>query len=213
MPNWCENEFVIYGDKEQLLKFYKDMTIATSENPNFEKVDNSWDEKWVGNLFLGAGYTEEELQKRQYNYRGGVDDIVLKEDRVIIWDYTAWTPNNEEMEDMLYEKYPGLEMVYKAEEGGCGIYINTDTEGKYIPERFLVDFSSANEDLWEYYETWDEVAKVLSRISGVPADVITKMAGSMSDVTGFDWTTWLNSVRDDADDEDTYLYVSEFLNY
>ena len=63
MPNWSTNRFVVFGDKKQLQKFYADMQDAIAEKPTkFTPVDNSWDNMWVGNLFLAAGYSEDEVK-------------------------------------------------------------------------------------------------------------------------------------------------------
>ena len=213
MPNWSENRFVIYGEKGQLIKFYMDMSIATSKNPNFAIVDNSWDNLWVGNLFLGAGYSQTEVEEN-FQCRGGVDELILKEDCIVIYDHTAWEPNEESMLRMLEEKYPGLQMVFKAEEPGADIWINTDTTGRFIPERFAIDCWCSGdyfESVSEGYEDVEDVLRALSDISGRPIEEVRAVLGD-KEIDCVDWSEWLCGVYNIPDSEDCACYIHTYEN-
>lgn len=212
MPNWSENRFVIYGEKGQLIKFYMDMSLATSKNPNFVKVDNSWNNLWVGNLFLGAGYTEAEL--KDFQCRGGVDELILKKDCVIIDDHTAWEPNEESMQRMLDEKYPGLQMVFQAVEPGADIWINTDKTGKFIPGRFAIDCWCSEDSFESVTEDYDDVEDVLcalSDISGRPIEEVRAVLGD-KEIDCVDWSEWLRGVYNIPESEDCACYVHAYTD-
>jgi hypothetical protein len=51
---------------------------------------------------------------------------------------TAWSPLPEVYEKFA-EKY-GLSFVYIAEECGCEIYVNTDVEGRFFTDRYILDY-------------------------------------------------------------------------
>jgi hypothetical protein len=89
---------------------------------------------------------------------------------------TAWNPLPEVYEKFA-EKY-GLSFVYIADEPGCEIYVNTDIEGKFFTDRYILDYFEVEgleldtETLTEYgeqlkalaenthyYESFDDVMK------------------------------------------------------
>ena len=214
MCNWCSNRFVVYGDKGQLLRFYMDMTKAISAHPDFTPVDNAWEQQWVGNLFLQAGYSENEVRDSdKINCRGDVIEIGLEKDHVYIDDETAWGPNDDSMQKMLDEKYPGLEMVFRCEEPGMGVFVNTDETGRFLPERYVVDIYSEDNDItsdYDYAETATDVMEMLARATGVPAEeIIAYVAKEGKPVESINWNEWLGKRGVDTEGN-VYISINKF---
>lgn len=171
------------------------MKQGISDNPNFTPVTNSWDKDWVGNLFLAAGYVEQEITNGNVQCRGGVNNIILKDDHVIITDETAWGPNDESMKEMLDRFYPGLSLCFKCEEPGMCVFINTDKTGQYLPERYLVECWSDGQypylkDVYEPCTTEDEAFQILSDSVGVPVDVLKTYCDG-SRIESVNWDEWM----------------------
>ncbi len=73
---------------------------------------------------------------------------------------TAWSPHMDAFRKMLREKYGNaIHMVYQSEEPGTGVFINTDTAGKYFPERFIIDCCHNGEYSKEYFCTLEEAVE------------------------------------------------------
>lgn len=173
MPNWCWNNTIVYGEKEMLEKFYNDMVIGTSTNPNFKPVENSWDNEWLGNLFLAAGYTEEEVTNGTIRCRGGIYEIYwLDSGTAVGISYeTAWEPIIDSFNKMLIEKYKGLNQVTLAEECGCGLYVNTDVSGEFFPDKYYFDYCVNNEySDNHYYESEEDLVEHFNELFGSNAE-------------------------------------------
>ncbi len=67
----------------------------------------------------------------------GIDDLNENDDYFVIEVQTAWEPPSE-LFDCILQQYNGVSCIYIAEEGGEGIYINTDTSGKIFPDRYIL---------------------------------------------------------------------------
>ena len=142
MANICSNSTIIYGPKEDVERFVKDIKAA------FDKTEYKTLEK----VFEALGCHMKESDVGAFNidraslYKDEKFDLKEKEGRWYVQlDYeSAWSPAYEGIDAMLKELYPTLKQVTWAEEGGCQIFINTDDEGFFFPERFEVDASVCN---------------------------------------------------------------------
>lgn len=169
MPNWCSNSFYFYSKKKNkadVLEFYLDMKNALSDRDREDK-------DWVGRLFIGAGFTQKELDGLPL--RGYVTNLSLigQLEGVEIESETAWVPNDDAMQKLIDTKYPNLSMVFMAEECGCEIYINSDTEGIRYKTRYMIDWTVDGDD-WEtkYYEKEEDMIKDLSAILKLPNETV-----------------------------------------
>jgi hypothetical protein len=73
---------------------------------------------------------------------------------------TAWTPHMDVFKKILGERYgDAIRMVYQSEEPGSGIYINTDSTGKYFPERYMIDCCHDGMYYKEYFDTCEEAVE------------------------------------------------------
>lgn len=192
MPNWCSNSFYVWGDREEVYKFYLDLITATSDSPDFE-IDggSTWrDRDWIGRIFLQAGYTMEEIENRGFETRGTIGGISLSTDEygelgVQFDEETAWAPNDESIGTLLKEKYSGLDFVFIAEEPGCDIYVNSDTDGRKFKEKWVANWDtdgccSVGD---QHYESDEECAEDLEYELGLSKDEILQALGNN------DWPT------------------------
>lgn len=184
MPNWCSNSMYVWGDRQQVYKFYMDVTTALSDHPNFEPEENDWSRNWIANIFFQAGYTYDEIKSRNFLVRGSIDYVALVTDNmddlgVRFDEETAWGPNDDAIETLLDEKYPGLQFVFIAEEPGCEVYCNSDSEGRMFLERWAAEWTVDGGDYeGEDYECDKDCAAGLSEILGLSEKEILDFLGS-----------------------------------
>lgn len=140
MANWCFSTTVIFGDKKQLEILKKDFDNSLSNNPKFKKVKTDFGNYWLGNIFLGVGYSLEEVLDYNIIYcRGEICDYHFEEEHINFNYESANRPIYKYIDKMLKEKYPGLKQVTISEEPGFEIFINTDTEGLFFKDKYYLD--------------------------------------------------------------------------
>ena len=186
MPNWCFNQTTIYGEKEMLEKFKTDLVDALSENPKFEKVENDWNNMWLGNIFLGAGYEEKDLGK-SIRCRGWVDDYIINENKIELQYETAWDDICSSIDKMLEEKYGGvLYQVTLAEEIGNEFYLNTDKEKKYYKTEFCI---TTDEKIFDgedkYFDSKEELLNFFNTRLKENFTTIEEIEDWLSDFDGY----------------------------
>lgn len=162
MPNWCYNRTIIYGDKEQVKELWEIIERETSENRTIKTL-NSWGQDWLGNVFYYF-YNDKEVNQKGIMCRGSFYDKKYNEQEGTIYlSYeTAWGPNIESWEQLLYDFFPNLSQVTLAEECGCGIYVNTDTEGKFFKDKYVLDCCYQGENHYEYFESDKELVDYIN---------------------------------------------------
>ncbi len=147
MPNWCFNTTIIYGEEKEIERLRKILEDAFSKEPkNMKKIKNDWNQNWIANMFLATGYIYDEKKgcfvDRDIKARGGVENLNLnfEKDAIEIQYETAWDPIYSSIDKMLEENFEGLYQVTCSEEPGIGIYINTDVEGLYFSDNYILDY-------------------------------------------------------------------------
>ncbi len=114
------------------------------------------------------------LDTNGLSLRGDVSYYDVADDYIKLYVDTAWTP--------LYGCYQAiarhfcLNFVMRSEEPGCGLFINTDVDGRFMTERYRLCLScdgavdAAYEKLYEeqpdreaYFETEQELLEYLSK--------------------------------------------------
>jgi hypothetical protein len=131
MPNWCNNSIAFYqGDSgnDLLEAFYTDI----ERYQNFTDINGSLS-NWCGHYLIVNQVDVESIY-----CRGFFTNCELHSDHVKIDMDTAWSPLPEVYEKFA-EKY-GLSYVYIAEECGSEIYVNTDIDGKFFTDRYILDY-------------------------------------------------------------------------
>lgn len=135
MPNWCFNETIFYGDEDTILKVYNKLNETTQLRGLRTEIKNHF------NYVLEAlGVSNDD----EFYVRGHISYYELKkfydkELTLYIQYETAWNPICETLDKVLEKYAPTLKQVTLADEGGMGIYVNTDTEHKYFTERYWLD--------------------------------------------------------------------------
>jgi len=148
MANWCSNFIAIYKTKnshkalQELKELYiKIKSLGTPSTVYSDPIYKDY-QTWYGMLGVIGGGNLDDI-----DCRGSIEEVVwnetnlhkLNESWIKLYTTTAWEPQMEII-DMMLEKYPHLHYEYESEECGNEIYINTDTNGTYLSERYVVDY-------------------------------------------------------------------------
>ena len=73
-------------------------------------------------------------------------------------------PRVDEFYKLIDEHYDRkISIVFEAEEFGCGLYYNTDIEGRFFKDRYKVDYHF-KEDTVKYFERFSDVIGYLKKI-------------------------------------------------
>lgn len=155
MPNWCCTDYVIEGKKDTLDKIYEAI-----EN---HSVKEGSSEDWEGNILetLGIDYANHFI-------RGFIEDSNLDDDSISIYATEAWARTD--FAELLLSKFQDIDVYWKAEEPGMDIYETNDSEGKYFPERYLVDILTPDDYIQEYFELKEDVYKYIEDHTGCRTD-------------------------------------------
>lgn len=217
MPNWCSNRFIIFGNKDEVLKCYLNWCSYLSEKPPFKPIENSWKNNWIGNLFRGEGWSEEEIHTGAVQCRGGVEYLELQGDdedgedmRICLDTETAWNPNYDDMIELIGRNYNSLDLVMVSEEPGCEIYINTDTDGKFFTDKYMIEgHVTSVYDEYEYFTACDEddFVKRVNELTG-------KSFKSVSEVFACDedFSELAREANHLGKDDECYLSVHEYTD-
>ncbi len=166
MPNWCSTRIAVFGSEKDV----NDLHTKIEEISKTGRLENGFGNLWEGNLLDLYG-----IDWRKVRCRGQIVDFnSFEEDGYLeLWQEDAWGPNTEYLKEIIKKAGYDLDLVYVAEEPGCGVYINTDTSGDYFPERYLIDFLvsqdipelglKTGDELYEYFENESTALSALAR--------------------------------------------------
>ena len=149
MPNWCTTSYVISGPKNDVRSLYDRMKRL--QNRKESLLPNGFGETWLGNLVSRLG-----VDWNTVDCRGDWSNLKIKGGDLHFDTRTAWSRCNE-VEDLIRNKYPDLEIVFISEELGNGIFETNDATGEIFPERVIID---TEDEGMEYY-TYEEALHVL----------------------------------------------------
>lgn len=136
MPNWCTTSYVFRGNENEIKDFYNKIKSFVSK----KRVPNDFGDSWLGNIVDGFGFDYNEIPCRGFiDYFPEIDEDT-DPGRLELSTETAWGPMTEMWDKIIAKYYPSITYVLIAEEPGCNLYVNTDTEGYDFTERFSVDF-------------------------------------------------------------------------
>lgn len=184
MPNWCFTNYVIAGDEKEISDLHEKLSSLPSRDDVHE---NGFGKFWLGNVVgLFGGNWE------QINCRGSLYDLEKRSPTEISFGTeTAWG-DMPEVWDFVLKQYPGLKYYFYAEECGNCYYATNDQEGKYFPDRFIVD-KYVNGSTG--YTTKDEAMKNVSAHIAQPIE---------------SWTDMLSKIEKfNADNVDNEIYIHE----
>lgn len=169
MPNWCTTNITFEGNKKDIKDFHEKL-IKITKTPS--RIENDFGSHWLGNV---VDYFV--LDSNVVRCRGSISyidtcfDLSEEECYFEIVTDTAWEPMINMWSLIIEEYYPSISFVYVAEEPGCEIFINTDTEGKHYTDRFLLDLriplskkGAKNIEERGYFESEEEVIKYINQL-------------------------------------------------
>jgi len=196
MPNWCSNRYAFYTqdeDKSELVRFYKTLCDILHAPPSKE---NDFAPDWLGNIATQHGF-----DWGTYPCRGSFeipDDNDPEYGVFKVDSETAWAPTTELWEAVV-KQYKNISFVYIAEEPGAGFYVNTDIQGNYLPERYLLDIYGdapfpdgwyANEknkpeyiEICEYFDSFIALRDYCANFTGKTFESITDLQEYFCDVS------------------------------
>ncbi|MBQ9915144.1 MAG: hypothetical protein IJO50_03260, partial [Clostridia bacterium] len=146
MANWCGTSIAFYSeDRQRLTDFHDEIVKITDED------------SWLGNMLEHYGFDPEDYSCRSDIYC--ISDVSLDADDVwyfILDQEDAWSPHTDPWDSILSVAKGDIEFVYKSEEPGQIIFVNSDTEGWYFKERYVIDASILDTEDKIYTETESE---------------------------------------------------------
>lgn len=159
MPNWCSTRITI--NSEQCNKL-KQLEKLINEWTSKDYKDNGFGLNWLGNIVGNSQIgTVDKNDETYLKCRGSLTYMEYTDNQLIIDTETAWVPMLK-MWIRIIEKYiPDAELIYEAEECGCGIQCTNDPclQGKYVIDVWDID------DMESDYEASEEtVVSVLQRL-------------------------------------------------
>lgn len=159
MPNWCFTKITInHWDQRGLERLDALLDEWTSK----DYKENGFGLEWLGNIVGNSGIgTITEEGKATYSCRGRMTYKDLADNQLLIDTETAWSPMLK-MWIALVERYlPDAEIIYTADECGCGLYCTNDPtlENCYIIDSWDIDEVESD---WEASEK--TVIKTLQKL-------------------------------------------------
>lgn len=169
MSNWCLTDYCFYADtdrgEEQLKKLYTALDRSISNKKRVIKSD--FGDTWLGNVILEfcpqyLALTSDSIvcnyNNENIRFRGSIVNLTepeeFKGDMFQVSVETAWEPMTEMWDMILAEcRFDEVAYVYEAEEPGEGLYINSDTEGRFFADRFYIDLH-ISDDFYCYHSEY-----------------------------------------------------------
>ncbi len=158
MANWCYTNYVFEGNKEEIADMYGKMQSLSKMEQSLK--ENDFDKSWLGNVVSLYGGDWKKIP-----CRGDFFNLDKNDDTSLQFTTeTAWG----DMDDVwkfVCGQYESIVYYFSAEEPGTGYYATNDAEGKYFPERYIVE--QLEKDT-EYYENEQGLFSVISERTGNP---------------------------------------------
>jgi hypothetical protein len=159
------------------------------------KIENGFGLGWLGDVAVKHGLKWEDIPCRGTiefleEYEAGSGSFGFDTE-------TAWSPCDELWEAVIAQ-YDGVSHVYISEEPGMSYFVNSDTEGRFLPERFLFEVFGEVPipDGWyaersvkpnclserEYFSDFEELAEHCAEITGRKFAAIEELRGYFENV-------------------------------
>lgn len=127
MANWCSTYVTLNCKTKEDAKYVYD---KINDWVSYSHVPNHFDEVWLGNVLINSGlYTKEDIDNNPHpRCRGSIVYLDLNDEQVIVDTETAWFPMLQIWQEVCDKclKDKEIEIIYNAEECGCGIYYSND---------------------------------------------------------------------------------------
>ena len=154
MANYCNNKIAIIGYDKDKVDSIRKLMVESFRESRYGAVRD---------FVIKCGYIKDEAIQITDGRDSfiDIDDEVSEKEGVYYFYFqteSAWSPNVEVFTKIIKEKFDDeFELEYCSEESGMGIYINTDVDGFFFPDRYFLDCCINDEYYTEYYETKEEV--------------------------------------------------------
>jgi hypothetical protein len=157
------------------------------------EAKNAFEPGWLGLVAIKHGLDWE----KEISCRGTIehlDDYEPGSNFFSLESVSDWVPMNELWEAVMAQ-YEGISFVYIAEECGERIYVNTDIEGIYFPEKYLLEICGdapipdgwyANQDkplcleIREYFNNFDDLRDYFIKLTGKEFDTVEELENYLS---------------------------------
>lgn len=137
MPNWCYSDYAFTGNVDEITNFHDKLISLTFK----ERIPNGFGNSWLGNIVDGFGFNYNEIPCRgEVDYISDIGEC-CDENEFYITVHTAWEYKNEMWDKIIAKYYPSIKYMFRAEEPGSVIYVNTDIGGHIFPEKYIVYFN------------------------------------------------------------------------
>lgn len=185
MANTCMDTVVFYAASDEQESGLAALGKAVSA---CYPMGTSVDDSRLCRIFERSGIPADGLCLRS----NVVDTSLVEDGQITLYCDSAWTP--------VYEAYSrlaghfGVSFELQAEEPGCGVYINTDISGIYLPTHYkaylseraedgsldaLFDAAGGDTDL--YFESDRELLQWFREHGGIPAATLEELRGHLDE--------------------------------
>lgn len=155
MANYSENKIVFFSeDKKAIYDLWQNI---------YSYYINEGNSNSFYNFLIKMGYKINEVKQMTDLRNVFVDcDSAVTEAEYESYFYieteTAWSANLEIFYDIIRDKYDNKIHTYAMiEECGFGIFINTDIEGVFLPNRYKLDCLVDGEEIEKYFESFKQL--------------------------------------------------------
>jgi len=199
MPNCCMNKCAFFTNsdseknKKEIARLYKALA-GIMEKPL--EASNDFEPGCLREVAIAHGIDWEKIRCRGSieilgEFEPGDMSFVIETD-------TAWSPTTE-LWDAVIEQYEDISYVYICEEPGMGIFVNTDTEGRFFVDRYLLEIwgDAPIPDGWyagrdkpscleirEYFECFDKLYEFCKGVMGREFDTFDELTEYLDELFG-----------------------------
>lgn len=210
MPNWCSNAMTVVGPKDDIVKFIDHINRSRAH----AKETGHWE---LYDIFADLGYVNEDGDIDCADWTRGdltddEGDYGLMKSPTGNDEYcaelhfeTAWGVMCDAWDTLLNEHFPTLREYTIGEECGNDVYVNTDKEGIFYPERFAIDgyCSKTNRYTSDY------------GVGGIGRSSEKDALDAINYAFRKDFKTLKEAKRfaEELDDDDSFLNIEEYCYY
>lgn len=125
MPNWCITD--IYINHENTNKELDRLNKLIEKWTSYNAMNNGFGNCWFSNVVINSGVgTVDKNMSSDLRCRGSIVYQELNGNQLHITTETAWEPMLKMWQKVIDKYLPTAEIVYTAEEPGCGLYVTND---------------------------------------------------------------------------------------
>lgn len=198
MPNWCTTSYAVTGPASQVNALWRRMRkLQEMKEP---LAPNGFGPSWLGCLVKSLG-----KNPNRFGCRGDWHDLKLEkkqkkgylncEGPLLTFDTeTAWS-RCEQVEQLIQNRYPDLNIFFISEELGCGYFETNDESGEFFPEQVIVDDAYVG---MEYYSEKEAIQRIAEK------------AGPEANITTYDQAVlWCRKHNDEEENagRDRFIYL------